>query len=589
MTITFEDLQPKFKFEVAAMPGGEGARRCFECGVCTGVCPVSLAEPGYDPRKILHMIKLGLKDRLLSSEVLWYCTHCETCTFVCPQGVKFNTVIDVLREMAIKEGYADPSRYEQWGTCPCKAGCPANINIQGFVGAILRGRYEQGVRLIKQQMPFASVCGRVCWHPCEANCNRGRLDEPVSIKNLKRFLSDMDIESGSPYLPKKKPATGKKAAVVGSGPAGLTAAYYLAIEGHDVVVFEKHPLPGGMMALGIPEYRLPQEVLQAEIDCIRRLGVEIRVNTPVGPQLPLEKLRDEYDAVFLAVGLPGSYRLNVPGEDCANVTSALEYLRAAKLDLDMPFGRRAVVVGGGNVAIDAARTALRKGAEKVSMCMLESADEQPASPWEIEEALEEGVTFVHRRGVGQVRSEDGCVCGLVLKKCLRVFDENGRFSPEYDEEDVREVPADLVITAIGQRTDLSFLGQGCELKVTPRGVIEADPATGATNLDGVFAGGDAASGPRTVVEAVAFGKKAAAAMDRYMRGLDFAAVDIIPWKGMEFKGKSPASIERQPVPLLPLPDRKKSFKEISLGFDKEHAVREAGRCLRLCGIQKETR
>ncbi|MDY7001917.1 MAG: FAD-dependent oxidoreductase, partial [Thermodesulfobacteriota bacterium] len=316
MTITQGDLQPEFRREVAAMPGGELAGRCFDCGTCAGVCPVSEAEPGFDPRKILHMLKLGLKERLLKSETLWYCSHCDTCTFVCPQNIRFNNVVDVLREMALKQGYVDADAFEKWGTGPCKAACPAHISIQGFVGAVARGAYAEGLRLIKEEMPFPSACGRVCHHPCEAACNRGQVDEPVSIMRLKRFLADVDLaKEAAMYVPEKKAEKNKKVAVVGSGPAGLTVAYFLAVEGYSVTVFEKDSVPGGMMAVGIPEYRLPAAVLQAEIKAVESLGVAIRLNSPIGEDPTFEDLRKGYDAVFLGVGLPKSFKLNVPGED----------------------------------------------------------------------------------------------------------------------------------------------------------------------------------------------------------------------------------------------------------------------------------
>jgi len=234
---------------------------------------VSERYPEFDPRRIIHQIKVGLKEQLLSSPALWYCTHCDTCAFCCPQEISFSEIVDVLREMALEQGYADPEIYHIWGTGPCQAACPANIRIPGFISAILQGKYAEGVQLIKRDLPFPGICGRVCPHPCEAQCNRGRLDEPLDIMHLKRFLADAYLggaDLGTPIIREKRP---EKVAIIGAGPAGLTAAYYLALKGYGVTVFEKAPVAGGMMALGIPAFRLPRDILHREIGAIEALGV----------------------------------------------------------------------------------------------------------------------------------------------------------------------------------------------------------------------------------------------------------------------------------------------------------------------------
>ena len=343
------------------MPGGELVKRCFDCGTCTGVCPVSQSGSGFDPRKILHMIRLGLKDQLLNSSVIWHCTHCDSCAFVCPQDVRFSSVVDVLREMAIARG-CDKEGPEIWGTAPCKAACPAHISIQGFVTAIAEDRYDEGLKIIKEEMPFPGICGRICPHPCEEECNRGRFDKPIAIEFLKRFLADRDLSSESPYIPNKKPTKQEKAAVIGAGPAGLTAAYYLAIEGYPVTVFDKLPVAGGMMWVGIPEFRLPRDILQAEIDVIKRLGVEFNFNTEIGRDLTFKVLQEEYKAIFIGVGCHQALGLGIPGEDeWTGVIDGLKFLRDVNLG-NPPISRgRLAVIGGGNTAVDCARVAKRLG------------------------------------------------------------------------------------------------------------------------------------------------------------------------------------------------------------------------------------
>ena len=348
-------------------------------------------------------------------------------------------------------------------------------------------------------------------------------------------------------------------------------------------------MAGGALAVGVPAYRLPSEVLNKEIEYIQKMGVEIKLNSPIGKDMPLADLRGQFDAVFFGVGAPQSMRLNVPGEDSGQVIPALEYLKGVSLGTEVPAGREVIVVGGGNVAIDAARTALRKGSAKVTMVMLESAEEQPASPWEIEEALEEGITFVHRMGVKEIKVKGGQACGLVLKKCTRVFDENKRFSPEYDESATQEMNADLIITAIGQRTDLAFLGKDSGLKLTPRGTFEVDPKTMATSLEGVYAGGDAVTGPWIAIGAVAAGREAAISMDRQFRGEDLAAgrekLELKPEDEQDYN-PIPEDIQKAPrvrMAARSAQERKRDFAEFEKGLTAEQAAAEGDRCLN-CGV-----
>ena len=441
------------------MPGGELAKRCFDCGTCTGVCPVSQSHSGFDPRKILHMIKMGLKEQLLSSSVIWHCTHCDSCAFVCPQDVKFSSVVDVLREMAVGLGYHDVGGVEQWGTAPCKAGCPAHISIQGFVNAIGEGRYDEGLKIIKEEMPFPGICGRVCPHPCEADCNRGKVDKPIAIEYLKRFLADLDLFSEPPYIPKKKLSKPEKVAVIGAGPAGLTAAYYLAVEGYPVIVFEKLPVAGGMMAVGIPEFRLPRNILQAEIDVIKTLGVDIRFNTEVGKDLSFTEMQGEYKAIFVGVGCHQALKLGIPGEEeWAGVVDGLTFLRDVNLGSPPKSRGDLVIIGGGNTAVDCARVAKRLGYRSVAILYRRTREEMPASSWEIEETIEEEIDIQFLTAPVKILGEDGRVSGL---QCIRMNlgkpDESGRRRPLPIEGSEFTVEADTVVTALGQLPDLTWI------------------------------------------------------------------------------------------------------------------------------------
>ena len=565
------------------------ANRCFDCGTCTGVCPVSQAEPAFDPRRIIHMIKMGMKDQLLGSESLWYCSHCDTCAFVCPQDVQFSSIVDVLRAMAIKEGRADLDKFEQWGTGPCKASCPAHISIQGFIEAINQEKYAEGLKLIKEEMPFPAICGRVCPHPCEAQCNRGSIDKPIAIEVLKRFLADVDLDSEMPYIPEKKGQRKEKIAVIGAGPAGLTAAYYLAIEGYPVTVFEKLPVAGGMMAVGIPEFRLPRDILQAEIDTIKKLGVEIKLNFEIGKDLNFNDLKKEYKAIFIGIGCHQALKLGIPGEDeLKGVIDGLKFLRDINLRRPVLTEQRVVIIGGGNSAVDSARVAKRLGFQEVAILYRRTRDEMPASPWEVDETLEEEIDIQFLTAPVKILSENGRVSGL---ECIRMElgepDESGRRRPVPVEGSEFVVKTDVVVTAIGQQPDLKILAGDWDIETSKRGLILTDPQTGVTNIPGIFSGGDVVSGPRTVVEAVAFGKEVAKSIDHYIKGEDLSAGLKGDWKGIEFKPDDIELKERETMPRIPLLERKRSFKEVDLGFKEEQARREAARCLRICGIQKK--
>ena len=518
------------------------------------------------------------------------CTACGECTKVCPIDVP-NQFDEELR--ARKAAYklypqAMPGAFaiEKRGTAPCKATCPAHISIQGFIALIAQGKDKEALKLIKQEMPFPAICGRVCHHPCEAECTRGQVDEPLAIEYLKRFVADQDLKDSERYVPAVAPPRPEKVAIVGGGPSGLTAAYYLAQKGYPVTLFEKMPVLGGMMAVGIPAYRLPRETLQAEIQVIRDLGVEMKTGLAFGQDFTLDDLKNQgFQSIYLALGLHKSRRLGVPGEDLPNVLQGVNFLRSAALGEDIRVGKKTLVIGGGNVAIDVALTALRQGAEEVRLVCLEQRNEMPAWEYEIEEALSEGIVIENGWGPLQFSEKGGNLSTVSFKKCVSVFDDQKRFNPSYDEKTTTSWEADTAIVAIGQQSDLEGLSsQG--LKVTPRGSFEADPLTLETNLPGVFTGGDFFYGPKSVVEAVACGKEAAESIHRYLNKLDLKADRQKDWSFTKPETEGEILKPRQAMPTRDLSERRGTYQEMALGFTEERARREAERCLK-CGICSE--
>ena len=588
MTISTNDLDPGFKFEIANVPGNELIKHCFTCGACIAACPVSNACSEYDPRKIIHMIILGLKERVLSSENIWYCSHCESCRFSCPQGVRLSKVMDALQTIALRDNYVAADAFQKFATAPCKVACPAHISIQGFIGMIAEGRYRDGLKLIKEEMPFPCICGRICCHPCENKCNRGKVDEPVAIEYLKRFLADRDLAEDINYVPETEEKKEEKVAVIGAGPAGLSAAYFLAIKGYPVTVFDRLPVAGGMMAVGIPAHRLPRDILRKEIKTIIDMGVEIKTGVSLGKDITIESLRNEgYKAFFIAVGRHASRGLNVKGENLEGIIHGIDFLKDISLKGKVSIGKRTVVLGGGNVAIDVALTALRNGAKEVQIVCLEGRDEMHAWEYEIKDALDEGIAIINNWGPRRFIGKNGHVKSIEFKRCTAVLDANGRFNPQYDETELMTLEADTVLLSIGQACDMSFTKGVPDLEVSPMGPVVKDPFTLETNIPGIFVGGDASYGPRSVVEAVASGKKAAISTDRYLRGEDIKADRSQKWNSIEFEPQNVKLADRQQMQRLSIAERRNSFKEIDSGFSEQQARLEAKRCLRICGTQSK--
>ena len=470
------------------------------------------------------------------------------------------------------------------GDCkgPCTLNCPAGTDCQGYVKAIAEGNDREAVKIIKDKVPLPASIGRVCPHPCETACRRARVEEPISIAFLKAFAADNVLRDGS-YIPEKKPATGKSVGIVGGGPAGLTAAYYLALEGHDVTIYDAMPKMGGMLRYGIPEYRLPKSVLDAEIAEIKSLGVTMLNNIKVGEKLTFDMLKDKFDALIVAVGAWNNMSLRCVGEDLDGVMGGIEFLRKIALGECVNIGKNVAVVGGGNTAMDACRTAVRAGAENVYVIYRRTRDEMPAEDIEIEEAMEEGVTFKFLTNPAEIIGENGKVKAVKLQVMeLGEPDASGRRSPVPVEGKFEMLDVDTVITAIGQKVNVAGFEN---LKLNARGIIEADELTFRTSVDGVFAVGDATNrGASIAIAAIGEANKAARVVDGHLNGMDLSYREPFVSK-RELSDEYFEKYEKHArikMPARPADERRHDFKEVNLGFDDAAARTEAKRCLE-CG------
>ena len=542
------------------------------------------------------------------------CVACGKCVEACPAGA-----VKLGQKLCDKEGceitypriplpgdqpwgehmwshnYRDTNRINCYdtGTAPCKTACPAHIGIQGYLQLAKEGRYEDALALIKKDNPLPAVCGHVCNRRCEDACTRGTIDEAVAIDEVKRFIAERDLNAETRFIPKKtipslKGGFKEKIAIIGAGPAGLSCAYFLALTGYKPTIFEKNAEPGGMLRYGIPSYKLEKDLLAAEIDVIRQLGVEIRCGVEVGKDVTIEDLREQgYKGFYAAIGCQRGRKPGISGENAEGAYTAVDFLRKAGGSESFPLEGDVVVVGGGNVAIDAARVSSRCTDAKISMFCLETREKMPASNEEIEEALEEGIELNCGWGPKEILEEDGHVRGVVFKKCTRVFDAQGRFSPEYDENDTVTVPCCHVIFSVGQAIDWGHMLDNLHVELRPNGGALANKLTYQTSEPDIFVGGDVYTGPKFAIDAIAAGREGAVSLHRYVHENCTLTIgrnrrDFIELDKENIKVETYDSSSRQIPPKADVKEQAKTFRDLSQGLSEEQVKKETSRCLS-CG------
>lgn len=542
------------------------------------------------------------------------CVACGKCVEACPAGA-----VKLGQKLCDKEGceityprmplpgdqpwgehmwthnYRDVNRINCYdtGTAPCKTACPAHIGIQGYLQLAKEGRYEDALALIKKDNPLPAVCGHVCNRRCEDACTRGTIDEAVAIDEVKRFIAERDLNAETRFIPKKtipslKGGFEEKIAIIGAGPAGLSCAYFLALTGYKPTIFEKNAEPGGMLRYGIPSYKLEKDLLAAEIDVIRQLGVEIRCGVEVGKDVTIEDLREQgYKGFYAAIGCQRGRKPGISGENAEGAYAAVDFLREAGAKESFSLEGDVVVVGGGNVAIDAARISSRCTDAKISMFCLEAREKMPASNEEIEEALEEGIELNCGWGPKEVLEEDGHVSGVVFKKCTRVFDAQGRFSPEYDENDTVTIPCRHVIFSVGQAIDWGHMLDNLHVELRPNGGALANKLTYQTSEPDIFVGGDVYTEPKFAIDAIAAGREGAISLHRYVHEHCTLTIgrnrrDFIELDKENIKVETYDSSSRQIPPKADVKEQAKTFRDLSQSLTEEQVKKETSRCLS-CG------
>lgn len=543
------------------------AKDCVACGKCVEFCPAGAVKLGQ---------KLCKKD---GSAVTYPKQEL-------PDAVKWG-------KEKWSPDYRDKNRINCYdtGTAPCKTACPAHIAVQGYLKMAAQGRYTDALALIKKDNPFPAVCGRVCNKRCEEACTRATLDEAVAIDDVKRFIAQKDLDSKTRYIPKKVIPSNRgefknKIAIIGGGPAGLSCAYYLALTGYRPIVFEKNEKPGGMLTYGIPSYKLEKDVVEAEIDIIRALGVEIKCGVEVGKDITLDELRkDGYESFYIAIGCQGSRKSGVDGEDADGVMSAVDILHeiAENHDLNLK-GNKTVVIGGGNVAVDVARSTKRCGADVLGMFCLESREEMPASEEEIFETEDEGIQINNGWGVKEILAENGKVTGVVLKKCTSVKDADGKFNPQYDENDTQTIECDRIYLSIGQSIEWGNLIDGEAVELGRGNAPQADSLTYQTGQKDIFVGGDVYTGPRFAIDAIAAGREGAESIHRFVHFNASLTVgrnrrDFIMLDKNDILVDSYDNSSRQIPNINKKIDAKSSFKDAHLPLTEEQVKKETARCL----------
>ncbi|MGD9234690.1 MAG: FAD-dependent oxidoreductase, partial [Desulfobacterales bacterium] len=463
------------------------------------------------------------------------------------------------------------------------------MSVQGFIALMNEGKYHEALKLFKKDHPFPGICGRVCHHPCEEVCTRTDVEQPLAIQHLHRFLADWDMARENYYVPEKKGAKKERIAIVGAGPAGLTCAYFLAIEGYQVTVFEKYPVLGGMLTVGIPSYRLPRDVIDSEIQVIKDLGVKFKTGVEIGKDITVAQLRKEgYKAIFLGIGSHECKVLGIEGEDFEGVYPGVDFLREVNLGNRISLGDRVAVIGGGNVAMDSVRTALRTGSSNPFVIYRRSIEEMPASEEEIEECRDEGIEIMPLTNPIRVISENGKVRAIeCIKMELGEPDESGRRRPIPIEGSEFSIEIDTLIPAIGQESDWACLTDECACTLSDWGTLRVDPMTFQSDDPDIFSGGDAVTGAATVVEAIGAGKEAAISIHRFIQGEDLYENRQTSWEGIQdVPTKGCENIPKEKMPHLDPEVRTNNFNEVQLGFSEEQVRKEANRCL-ACGICSE--
>ena len=542
------------------------------------------------------------------------CVACGKCVESCPAGA-----VKLGQKLCDKEGceirypkmplpteqpwgehmwsvnYRDTNRINCYdtGTAPCKTACPAHIAVQGYLQLAKEGRYEEALALIKKDNPLPAVCGRVCNKRCEDACTRGTIDEAVAIDDVKRFIAERDLKAETRYVPKPiipslRGGFDEKIAIIGSGPAGLSCAYYLALTGYKPTIFEKNEEPVGMLRYGIPSYKLEKDLLKAEIDIIKEMGVEIRCGVEVGRDITIDQLREQgYKGFYVAIGAQKGRKPGIENEDADGVYTAVDFLKKAGAEEGFAFEGDVVVVGGGNVAIDAARVSSRCTEHGISMYCLEQKEQMPASKDEIAEALAENVSLNCGWGPKEILVEDGHVTGIVFKKCLRVQDENGRFAPEYDENDTVSVPCRHIIFSVGQAIDWGHMLDGMHVELRPNGTAIANKLTYQTSVPDIFVGGDVYTGPKFAIDAIAAGREGAVSLHRYVHEHCTLTIgrnrrDFIELDKDNIRVDAYDSSRRQ-IPEKPEEkDQAATFRDLSFTLTEEQVKKETSRCLS-CG------